>query len=374
MKRRLLAILCSALVILMAGCTSGVLRQEPSVSGLESEAWRYDETLPVPIILGCSDAGTKAQINDVAALDDKIFGTFAINKDADTIETLFSNKVSQYQHERRKFIFGTTTDASCPEDYIYYPVDSEVNYSFYAYYAYQPDNKVVIMPESEVSEDGKKILVNMPVAKEADILWGKAETSGYGFNAHFLRQNKNQDVGPRFVFKHPAACLSFTASTAPGLTLQEGGYHPLIQHVKFYNLPTNAQLCIYDCEHSKEGTFIKVNERGTQYLTVKGGHQNLNAEVKGAEPAPVGDIFIAPQDGPLECGINIRWAKFKGEDAQGNKSYSVGSNKYYKFPIYPYGPDGQGGFEAGKRYRINLYIGYKGGHCYIHSIGSYLPD
>ena len=98
MMRQFIIILFSALAIFIAGCTEYVITDDSFVSDWSSDDWKADYTLPVPIVLGCSQASSKA-VNDVQDLHDLVFGMFAMDKEADSVYTILYNQVATYKSD-----------------------------------------------------------------------------------------------------------------------------------------------------------------------------------------------------------------------------------------------------------------------------------
>lgn len=352
--KRFMIIFFSALVVFAAGCTDDVIMREHQVTEDWKEAWKHDIDLPVPIMLGNDDAGTKA-VNEVSQMHDCVFGMFAMDKDADTVSTILFNEVSTYKHDLDggRFKFGYPGEVERPK---YYPMDSDRNYSFYAYYHYDLDSCVV----TQNSQTGEKILMNMKVAVGQDILWGKASTDEDGYNARYIRKTGHQS--PKFKFLHPAAGLSFSASMAEDAVVPSNVLL-VFSELKFIDIPVRAQLCVADCDEGSglEGSFVDVIKRGPVLLK-RNNTGALEQELSGTAHFSVGDeIFIMPSSEAIPAQIAIKKYVIKN---QGTESETKVVSGIYRIDlsIDPslINPE-LAGHEAGKYYKYNIVLDYKGG-------------
>lgn len=373
-------IFCSLSAIFMAGCTADVVNYQPSVSEQNFDAWKYDESLPVPIILRAQEMETKASypINKLADMADQMFGIFAINKKNPELEVLIENNVAQYRHRPNgtsEFMFGTQTGHVPERYYLYYPLDSDKNYTFVAYcckHSYKTNDEKkteVVLPGYTIKD--KRILVDVEVARSEDVLWGKAEAEGEGYNAQYLRKNLDS---PHLKFTHPTAGLAFTTSLAEGVTLNRQKDSIRVTSVILMGVPKKSRLCVYDCdkENSLEGTFVEdVGNPGNAALLTPGG-SNASAPVRTDRTSIGNAIFIKPQSEPVKC--RVRLTHFSYYNNNGTWMWVVSAHYEFEFTLDPHQFNEQCvGFEAGKFYRFNFDIGFNG-KPFIKSISSVPND
>lgn len=377
-------IFCSAFAILMAGCTADMMDRQQSASAHDSEAWKYDETLAVPVILKAQEVETKAKypINTLADMDWQMFGIFAVDKKKPEVEAMFMNNVAQYRHGTGEFMFGTQSGHVPERYYLYYPLDSEADYTFTAYcckhsiWEDADKKRHVILPDYEVSDDRKKILVNVPVATSSDVLWGKAEAEGDGFNAKYMRQGLDS---PKLKFVHPAAGLSFSASLADGVVMDRKQDSLVVNQLTFLDVPKVSKLCVYDCEraNSSEGTFVADTQTGNASLAgLSGGSSTLAVPVMTSETKSIGQaIFIRPQSEPVVCRMRITYWHYSYKTDKQKWEWVVNGHYDYQFTLDPRKLDSSivHCFEAGKYYRFKFNIGFNG-KPYIDSISSIPND
>ena len=127
-------LLTIAAVLVCAGCS----KETPKQSN-DPDAWIYDESLPVPILMGSIGAEpvTKAIVEDLTDIQFGIYGldtrndqdewTYggAYNKSEKVYSILLNNEAAKVESDG-KVVFTTGKK--------YYPFSSANNYTFYAYY------------------------------------------------------------------------------------------------------------------------------------------------------------------------------------------------------------------------------------------------
>lgn len=296
------------LAIFMAGCSKVV--EHVSLHGEEVRyEWMTDLSLPVPLIFDFETVSTKGTINELADLADKDFAFFAVNKNAEDLteekDIVFpdNTKARSRKGEDGEICMDFVGPAGEQASY-YYPIETEDNYSFYAYHSTALGTST---PPEPITVDGKSILVDVPVAVFDDILWGAAEAQVYtdensgvrydGFNSRYIR---NVGVNPSIEFQHPASCLSFQItrkdSTVPSLRI-------LSVDVSMVDIPTKATLCVLDKAEEGEshsGNFINSKEPKTVHVG-KIGEAFLN---RPSQALP--DFFIAPQSEPITLKLEFK--------------------------------------------------------------------
>lgn len=206
----------------MASCSKHA-QPEP-----EFEPWVNDLSLPVPIQFGTPDvAQTKAlPVNKASDLAGRWLGVFAINNDsdadwADSDNVLLNNASATYTGKENagslQFIGSSTKDLVTK----YYPVKSDINYTFYGYY---------VQGGTTLTDDD----TNTPTITNGvyyvdvdfgalDYLWAKSVAEPYvasesvtynGYNAKYIREiTKANQTGkmPQFAFRHITSLVSFIA-------------------------------------------------------------------------------------------------------------------------------------------------------------------
>lgn len=124
----------------------------------------------------------------------------------------------------------------------YYPMSSNISYSFYSCYPVPANNRVSANPTS--------ITCSYIITGKEDIMWGKAEgrdttllstgSTYSGFNAMYFRKVENAPV-PNLQFQHCLTRLNFKALTGTGF----GETTPVaIKNIKVLNVPTGVSLAV----------------------------------------------------------------------------------------------------------------------------------
>lgn len=209
----------------MASCSKHA-QPEP-----EFEPWVNDLSLPVPIQFGTPDvAQTKASPVDKASdLAGRWLGVFAINNasDADWTDSdnvLLNNASATYTGVENtgslQFIGSSTSDLVSK----YYPVKSNINYTFYGYYVQggttlTDDTNTPAIANGvyyvDVDFGALDYLWAKSVAKDYKAIEGGSEVTYSGYNAKYIRKitqaNQASTYMPAFAFKHITSLVSFIA-------------------------------------------------------------------------------------------------------------------------------------------------------------------
>lgn len=261
----------------MAGCSKHA-QPEP-----EFEPWVNDLSLPVPIQFGTPDvAQTKALPVDKASdLAGRWLGVFAINnylgadwKDSGNI--LLNNASATYTGEENagslQFIGSSTSDLISK----YYPVKSDINYTFYGYYV-QSGATLADSTTPTISDDAYYVAVDFG---SLDYLWAKSVAEPYvasesvtynGYNAKYIREiTKANQTGkmPKFAFKHITSLVSFIAKGDKTDSSVDSDFKDIqVCSVVVNNAVKQAKLCIAKKSEISstdnlqfEGKFFDINE------------------------------------------------------------------------------------------------------------------
>ena len=196
----------------------------------EFEPWVNDLSLPVPIQFGTPDvAQTKASPVDKASdLAGRWLGVFAINNDPDadwkdSDNVLLNNASATYtggdDAGSLQFIGSSTKDLVTK----YYPVKSDINYTFYGYYV---QVGATLTDSTTPSITNGVYYVDVEFGS-LDYLWAKSVAKPYtstegssavtykGYNAKYIRKITQADQAstymPAFAFKHITSLVSFVA-------------------------------------------------------------------------------------------------------------------------------------------------------------------
>ena len=322
------------LAIFMAGCSKVV--EHVSLHGEEVRyEWMTDLSLPVPLIFDFETVSTKGTINELADLADKDFAFFAVNKNAEDLteekDIAFpdNTKARSRKGEDGEICMDFVGPAGEQASY-YYPIETEDNYSFYAYHSTALGTST---PPEPIMVDGKSILVDVPVAVFDDILWGAAEAQVYtdensgvrydGFNSRYIRK---VGVNPSIEFQHPASCLSFQIEQKGSSGLKFKSID-----VSVLEIPTTATLCLVDWDgdgQDNSGTFVK--------------SENPKDVPLEFDESGISSIFIAPQTEPVTLNLEF--------------SLTDGSTTTLPYIIDPKYCKLSNGFERGMRYTFKLIV------------------
>lgn len=362
--KRFSIILLGALAILMAGCSKDV-----HTASKESDDWTINVNLPVPIEFGSASLATKAGISSLAdlAATDNFIGIYAVDKKAVSLTAadalLLNNRraccVLDEENSAANIVFGAK-DAQTVE---YYPLLSERNYSFYAYYAHNTAGNVDL---SEPETTSTQVLVPMSVAtRTSDILWAKAEAveevaaNGLtydGFNAAYIRKIGKEPV---LNFEHVTAQIAFRAV----LVSEEGASVPTsvsVKNMHLLDVPVKASLCVMDIAAPENcGEFFNTTNAESTTIYYYGWYgetptslknatsQNLNA----SDFTDIGEpIYVVPGNDPLTLSMSIEF------EINGEKKEQIVSYELNPKDLGSVVPEGKRLFEAGYKYGFNIII------------------
>lgn len=295
MKR--LFLFSAVLLLAAAGCTNK--KNVPS-----SEAWIWDESLPVPISFesgGGLGVETKAAINSLEGVD---IGLYALSVDVGDAGN--GPWPANWQYNETRLLenekVGTDGNGTIVVKDKYYPNDNKYNYSFYAYAPYTDD----VTPSTDW------IGINFTLG-ETDIIYGESHAtvlsgdldSRYGFKASYIRRVKAND--PRFLphieFNHKLTGLSFYAklnATSPDESV-ESNY--TIKTIAVLNTTTRARLYFADKtagDGNKTGRLEGLDTPDNTTIFVGGRENSLEAKLRYGDynetAGPIGQVFLMPGD------------------------------------------------------------------------------
>jgi len=328
-------IISCLLVIIVAGC-SGVCSTS-SVGQTEdaAENWISDITLPVPVEFGNTYMSARGAINDVADIEEKSFRFFAVDKDS-LSPVRYDDGLNIYD-EPVKYISGGFQFERGP---VYYPFESDVNFSFYAVLA---DDIINVLSE------GHRTCVTVPVAESEDMLWGVALTQTPddmdGFNAGYMR--RNPALKPHLNFIHVLADLKLSAALSADSSLGQEE-EIVVDSIIFASIPVIADLCVVDKKQPVKGGTFENGIIGDRMFSIGTSVDNLSME-----------LFIVPQNVPVECRVKL----VKQRNVE-DESFVL-QHEWVTLSLNPYdflNPElGLDGYVAGYVYHYSLAVRYENG-------------
>ncbi len=288
-----------AMTAVLASCS----KPAANLPATNEDAWKYDSSLPVPIRFASSGISTKLSTKAaLEAFDNTQIGVVGADKyswsASDPATTILNNakaivsgpdsEQNGPDSEQNAFATGTVSF----ETPRYYPVVSDHNYSFYAYYPYS--DAAALVSDDVASVDAWKVSYDVS-AGDVDIIWAhsEAKTDGTvtvdGFNAAYVRAASAEGVNtddylPALNFKHLLTAVSFNAKLA-----ENAENTPLkVTKVVIKDAVSNVELVIVDnkTSDSQSGTLIPGD--GVADITIAGA----DAVAPNAEGAPVGGTCL----------------------------------------------------------------------------------
>ncbi len=296
MKKTYLLIIAAASVLI--GCS----KNGPDTPS-DPNAWMYDESLPVPVMLGTPGAQvlTKVGIGNDDLPTDPI-GIFALDKGADSEQWGTSSSSSLLVNEKATIVEGNVTFGQTK----YYPMESSNNFTFYSYYPFT-SNLYIQLVGSQY-----KVTYTLTGTKDRDILWAKAEAAAIeysksdgtkstlnGYNAAYMRKGGET---PMFTYKHMLTALTFKlkSSAEDAEKLQQA--NATITGLKITNTYKKADLIIADkSDDTKSGTLDVSGHEPTGSFSIKSivdGKATSTFEISMKEGIPYDkdDKIISDQD------------------------------------------------------------------------------
>ena len=267
MKKAYLLIIAAALAF--AGCSKvGPEHSDPN-------AWMYDESLPVPIMLGTPGAEVMTKVgigNDDLPTD--AVGVFALDA-RESAQAWGQSSLSELLiNESATITSGNITFAKTK----YYPLESGNNYTFYSYYPYQTSSI------TKLSGSQYKLTYTLYGTADRDILWARSEenpsvtytkedgTSATlnGYNAAYIRKGGTQ---PALKYKHMLTALTFKLKATEEDAQKLDSFNAIVTRLKITDAYNKVDLIIADKDNdSKSGTLDISNhsaDRNDFYLKGK---------------------------------------------------------------------------------------------------------
>lgn len=397
--KRFSIIFLGALAMLMAGCS----KNEP-VSPPDENAWVNDINLPVPIQFGSSDLSvtTKGMIDPVPGTNrlpsGLTIGVVGFNREAEAWND--PKKTSQFNpSELLVQQHAVTTDEGNVKfnEKVYYPLGSERNYDFYAYYptkASSPSSEVTLGLVSTLDwpEIGSQALIKDYEIGYIDILWASTTNAEYktfeigdgttvkGYNAKYIRSVKNAEVEdpgnaheyqkyyPNLNFRHCLSAAQFFVKATDkdaaeklqnngfkitGLTLKDVWLQgSLVLAIKEPITDDNGKPVVYEgCVVGRYKT--NSNYFGNRELYQSDGVTAIDAVIPTENPQELGQgLMLVPGSATYGPSINAN---------DGNVWHIVGDMKYEingnpKIQEVEFKVSENNNFKAGYRYKFTIVI------------------
>lgn len=195
------------------------------------------------IIAGVEQVASRAPIT---AWNNTNVGVFLLSKDAD----------ADWQEQQTRDMVWNNVSAFISSDNSsrvelngqsgYYPNQGDRNFSFFGYHPYS-NNNLVFTPTT--------VTKTFNITGQEDILWGKAEVEGNGYNAKYFRTNP--EVVPNIAFGHVLTKLQFKVKASP--TFAEGQNFK-VTGIKVINTADNVTLTVADRTGGTAGTITGDND------------------------------------------------------------------------------------------------------------------
>ena len=341
-----------SMLVIMAGCSKQTERQPWQADN--SDAWKYDESLPVPVQFAPQGISitTRGIIENDSDLEGKPIGIFGLsvwhqdtgivpgwNPD-DPSTVLFADEPVTIKNGNVKF--NTT---------YYYPVDNGRTFSFYAYHPYDVGNPAQL----QAADDGSRNNWYVEYTAERDdlgnidILYAKADAESVdglnGFNADYLRANP--DKQPELHFEHKVAALEFRAVLSDDYQAGSGAEDVTISKVTLRDVPTEVWLWI--ASRNKDMAIGKVSAMRRGPISLKNNEGSTDFSVKPAagEGNLIGTFLLVPR--PYNAG--------NPDDSWNYSAYvtaEVPNGEPEEVFVEFQAP--KGGFQPGCRYTINIVV------------------
>ena len=195
------------------------------------------------IAAGVEQVASRAEVEE---WDNTNVGVFLLSKDADAdwqgqqTRDMVWNNVSAFissDNSSRVELNGQSG---------YYPNQGDRNFSFFGYHPYS-NNNLVFTPTT--------VTKTFNITGQEDILWGKAEVEGNGYNAKYFRTNP--DVVPNIAFGHVLTKLQFKVKASP--TFAEGQNFK-VTGIKVINTADNVTLTVADRTGGTAGAITGDND------------------------------------------------------------------------------------------------------------------
>ena len=338
-------IILFSILVLLAGCSKDAGQ---SATVPVDDAWKYDESLPVPIFFSAPEVGVESKaLVEGSVMRNLDVGITALATEYIEDSGTGSNYVPAWSGnnvDKTVLLYNTKVTTGNDGEItfnpaVYYPMDNQYEYSFYAYY---PHHAVRI-------EDGW-CKADFTLGSD-DILWAESyaepiNTSDgkvYGYNAAYIRAG---GVPPTLSFTHKLTALKFTARFETDEFFIKNFAITGIQKdgEEKENIPTNVSLKIAGTEEadpdcSGAGTF-EILERSDAGIHAFSPEGTWDLSVDNDNPE-IGTLLILPvePDETLYIEVSLHEKKVGG--------YSTRCI----LPVHY-----EKGFEAGKIYEFTVTV------------------
>lgn len=370
MKKTYLLIIAAALAF--AGCSKvGPEHSDPN-------AWMYDESLPVPVMLGTPGAEvlTKVGIGNDDLPTDPV-GIFALDKDADSENWGDASPSCLLVNEKATIVGSNITFDKTK----YYPLESSHNFTFYSYYPYE-SNLYTKLVGSQY-----RITYTMTGRSNRDILWAKKEADQItyskqdgslytmnGYNAAYMR--KGGEV-PKLIYQHMLTALTFKLKSTAEDAEKLKNANAIITRLVITDTYEKADLIIADKNDDNNSGTLDVSAYGkTKDLALLGevdGNPTSTFAISMIEGTPYdkNDKIISDvnSETPVEyyiadfgegSGILLVPKSVSGEDFTGTlelKTYDLdGEGNKINELTHTLPLELKADFEAGKIYNFTIVV------------------
>lgn len=268
MKRTYLLTLLAALTLV--GCSK---HKPETVTG--PDAWKYDESLPVPIMFGGMDAGmmTKTIVNTTSDLEADKVGVLGLDLSEEQAGWRTTGEYpalkSVLLNNEAASVSGTDGLVEFKEGKKYYPLSGTQTFDFYAYYPRLEAGSGLSCIESNTATSYYQATYTIG---DTDILWAKAPkhqftlsngNTYHSYNAAYVRklnefepdeQKRKTDWLPRFKFEHKLTALEFILQATPEVAVNLSNANAVISGLTINNTYTQARLVIADKDPTEDNS------------------------------------------------------------------------------------------------------------------------
>lgn len=184
------------------------------------------------IVSGVEVAQSKASRASIDKWDNTNVGVFLLSKDDDAdwanqgVRDVLWNNVSATISEDK------SANVTLGGQTAYYPNQGDRSFSFFGYHPYSSED--VSVTETVVTKQFR-------ITGQEDILWGKAEVAGNGYNAKYFRTNP--DAMPDISFGHMLTKLQFNVKATDSF---EEGQTFKVTGIKLIEVPRDLTLTVAD--------------------------------------------------------------------------------------------------------------------------------
>lgn len=333
MKKNFLSILGAA--VIMASCSNNefVDQQQPEVNVPESD---------VEVAIGAQSVTVTQTRAALDAWDNTPIYVWGLAKNSNNWTNATSKLFSTGHVKGTVSNGGDVKLGENPNDVYFYPLNSNVNFSFYAC---SPE------PATAPTIQANRVVASYQIQGNNDILWGGAEAADIqnaedgktysGYNARYFRKG---GVKPTLKFDHKLTRLNFTAKKG-----QEKDDSSIIP-VKIENITitanNNATMTVAGTDAgalTAVGTTTELPVFFGDDTYAKHGALDLNADFS---ESPAGTVMVLPTTGSYTITVSMS-AMVGGQKVTPEPS---------SFEISYTDSKGNTSFDAGKAYTIRLTV------------------